>query len=62
MCHQLQAIFLTLSSRKGIRNIQRHRTLGCTIKIAWFISHRLREAKRLTYAKYNILRTSLERG
>jgi transposase-like protein len=42
----LQAIFLLSSSKKGISSNQLHRTLGCTLKTAWFISHRVREAMR----------------
>jgi transposase-like protein len=48
MRHWLQAIFLTSSSKKGISGNQLHRTLGCTLKTAWFISHRIREAMRVT--------------
>jgi transposase-like protein len=48
MRHWLQAIFLMASSKKGISSNQLHRTLGCTLKTAWFISHRLREAMRVT--------------
>src|SRR3981189_3529624 len=44
MRHWLQAIFLMSSSKKGISSNQLHRTLGCTLKTAWFISHRIREA------------------
>ena len=44
----LQAIFLMSSSKKGISSHQLHRTLGCTLKTAWFISHRIREAMRAT--------------
>jgi transposase-like protein len=44
MCHWLQAIFLMSSSKKGISSNQLHRTLGCTLKTAWFISHRIRMA------------------
>jgi transposase-like protein len=47
MRHWLQAIFLMSSSKKGISSNQLHRTLGCTLKTAWFISHRLREAMRV---------------
>lgn len=43
--HWLQAIFLLASSKKGISSNQLARTLGCTLKTAWFISHRVREAK-----------------
>ncbi|PBC02518.1 IS1595 family transposase [Mesorhizobium sp. WSM3860] len=42
----LQAIFLMASSKKGISSNQLHRTLGVTLKTAWFISHRIREAMR----------------
>lgn len=42
----LQAIFLLSSSKKGISSNQLHRTLGCTLKTAWFLSHRIREAMR----------------
>ena len=44
MRYWLQAIFLIASSKKGISSNQLHRTLGCTLKTAWFISHRIREA------------------
>ncbi|MGB9154047.1 MAG: IS1595 family transposase [Alphaproteobacteria bacterium] len=40
----LQAIFLMCSSKKGISSNQLHRTLGVTLKTAWFMSHRIREA------------------
>src|SRR6202008_4891267 len=43
----LQAIFLMTSSKKGINSSQLHRTLGCTLKTAWFLSHRIREAMRV---------------
>jgi len=39
----LQAIFLMGSSKKGISSNQLHRTLGVTLKTAWFMSHRIRE-------------------
>ncbi|HHY49949.1 MAG TPA: IS1595 family transposase [Alphaproteobacteria bacterium] len=42
----LQAIFLMASSKKGISTQQLHRTLGVTLKTAWFMSHRIREAMR----------------
>jgi transposase-like protein len=46
--HQwLQAMFLMASSKKGISSNQLHRTLGCTLKTAWFISHRIREAMKV---------------
>lgn len=43
--HQwFQAAFLMCSSKKGVSSNQLHRTLGCTLKTAWFVSMRLREA------------------
>lgn len=46
MRHWLQAIFLLASSKKGISTNQLQRMLGCTMKTAWFLSHRIREAMR----------------
>jgi transposase-like protein len=43
----LQAMYLLCSSKKGISSNQLHRTLGVTLKTAWFMSHRLREAMRV---------------
>ena len=34
------------SSKKGISANQLHRTLGITLKSAWFMGHRIREAMR----------------
>ncbi|SMF00098.1 Transposase [Tistlia consotensis] len=42
----LQAIALMCASKKGISSNQLHRTLGVTLKTAWFMSHRIREATR----------------
>lgn len=42
----LQAIFLLSSSKKGISSNQLSRVLGVTLKSAWFMSHRIREAMR----------------
>ncbi|MEP0313240.1 IS1595 family transposase [Hyphomonas sp.] len=42
----LQAIALMSSSKKGISSNQLHRVLGVTLKTAWFMSHRIREAMR----------------
>jgi transposase-like protein len=42
----LQAIFLVASSKKGMSSNQLHRSLGITLKSAWFMSHRIREAMR----------------
>lgn len=44
----LQAIYLIASSKKGISSNQLHRTLGVTLKTAWFMSHRIREAMKST--------------
>lgn len=41
-----QAAHLLCSSKKGISSNQLHRVLGVTLKTAWFMSHRLREAMR----------------
>ncbi|HEX3943515.1 MAG TPA: IS1595 family transposase, partial [Rhizomicrobium sp.] len=41
-----QAAFLMASSKKGVSANQLHRTLGITLKSAWFMAHRLREAMR----------------
>src|ERR1700746_1566098 len=40
----LQAIHLLCASKKGISSNQLHRVLGITLKSAWFLSHRIREA------------------
>jgi transposase-like protein len=42
-----QAAFLMASSKKGVSSNQLHRTLGVTLKTAWFMSMRLREAMRV---------------
>ena len=42
----LQAVVLLTSSKKGMSSNQLHRVLGVTLKTAWFISHRIREAMR----------------
>ncbi len=42
----LQAIALLSASKKGISSNQLHRMLGVTLKSAWFMSHRIREAMR----------------
>src|SRR5215212_6333993 len=46
MTKWLQAIYLMTSSKKGISSHQLHRILGVTLKTAWFLSHRIREAIR----------------
>jgi len=42
----LQAMYLICSSKKGFSANQLHRTLGVTLKTAWFLGHRIREAMR----------------
>jgi len=42
----LQAIYLVAASKKGISANQLHRVLGVTLKTAWFMGHRVREAMR----------------
>lgn len=42
----LQAIYLMASSKKGISSNQLHRTFGISLRSAWFMSHRIREAMR----------------
>jgi len=42
----LTAIHLICSSKKGISANQLHRTLGITLKSAWFLGHRIREAMK----------------
>ncbi len=44
----LQAVALLTSSKKGISSNQLHRILGVTLKTAWFMSHRIREAMNPT--------------
>ena len=40
----LQAIYLMCASKKGIATRQLHRTFGGSLKTAWFLGHRIREA------------------
>jgi transposase-like protein len=40
----LQAIYLMACSKKGISTRQLQRMIGCGLKTAWFLSHRIREA------------------
>jgi hypothetical protein len=47
MRYWLQAIALLTSSKKGISSNQLHRMMGVTLKSAWFLSHRIREAMRV---------------
>ena len=43
----LQCVHLMASSKKGISSNQLSRTLGVTLRTAWFMSHRVREAMRV---------------
>jgi len=42
----LQAMYLIAGSKKGISSNQLHRVLGVTLKTAWFMAHRIREAMK----------------
>ena len=42
----LQAVHLLASSKKIIFSNKLHRALGVTLKTAWFMSHRLKQARR----------------
>lgn len=42
----LMAIHLMTSSKKGVSSLQISRELGITVKSAWFMTHRIREAMR----------------
>ena len=48
----LQAMYLIAGSKKGISSNQLHRILGVTLKTAWFMSHRIREAMRSNDPSY----------
>ena len=56
----LQCVHLMASSKKGISSNQLSRTLGVTLKTAWFMSHRVREAMRVL--NKNMVVTLVERG
>jgi transposase-like protein len=49
----LQAIHLLCASKKGISSNQLARVLGITVKSAWFLSHRIREA--MTPARHDLM-------
>jgi transposase-like protein len=44
----LLALHLMTSSKKGVSSLQLSREIGVTVKSAWFLSHRIREAMRHT--------------
>jgi transposase-like protein len=45
--HWLYAIHLMCSSKKGVSSHQIARELGITVKSAWFVTHRIREAMKM---------------
>src|SRR5277367_5002918 len=46
LCKWLAALFLMVSSKKGVSAHQMHRMLDISYKSTWFMMHRLREAMR----------------
>lgn len=48
LCKWLMGMHLMTSSKKGVSSLQLSRELGVTVKSAWFLSHRIREAMRQT--------------
>lgn len=48
----LQVMYLMCSSKKGISTRQIHRTLGCGLKTAWFLTHRIRECMKETHGLF----------
>ena len=44
MRHWLQTMYLMSASKKGISTRQIQRTFDCSLKTAWFLTHRVREA------------------
>jgi transposase-like protein len=42
----LQVTYLMCSSKKGISTRQIQQTLGCGLKTAWFLTHRIRECMK----------------
>ena len=44
----LQAMYLMCASKKGISTRQLQRMIGCGLKTAWFLGHRIREAMKET--------------
>jgi transposase-like protein len=45
-CKWLVTLHLMTSSKKGVSSLQISRELGITVKSAWFMTHRIREAMR----------------
>ena len=48
----LQAIHLMCASKKGISTRQLQRMLGCGLKTAWFLSHRIRETMKTHHGMF----------
>ncbi len=48
----LQAIHLMCASKKGISTRQLQRMLGCGLKTAWFLSHRIRETMKTYHGMF----------
>jgi transposase-like protein len=46
----LQTIYMMCAGKKGISTQQLHRTFGGSMKTAWFLGHRVREAMRESHA------------
>lgn len=46
LCKWLMALHLMTSSKKGVSSLQISREVGITMKSAWFLTHRIREAMR----------------
>lgn len=56
----LYAIYLILTSRKGVSSSQMAREIGCTQRTAWFLTHRIREA--IAQSHERIVETGDKRG
>ena len=50
----LQAMYLMCSSKKGISTRQLQRMIGCGLKTAWFLSHRIRECMKESRAIFEV--------
>jgi transposase-like protein len=50
----LQAMYLMCSSKKGISSRQLQRMMGCQLKTAWFLGHRIREAMKETHDLFDM--------
>jgi transposase-like protein len=50
----LQAFYLMCSSKKGISTRQLQRTFGGSMKTAWFLGHRIREAMKEVHDLFDV--------